>query len=41
MLNEFHPCIHDFIENIVNVKPDGNCGYHAIADLLGMGEDSW
>ena len=38
---QFHPCIHDFIENIVNVKADVNCGYCAIAALLDMGEDSW
>ncbi|KAH1262105.1 hypothetical protein GmHk_02G004800 [Glycine max] len=41
MLDQFHSFIHDFIENIVDVKADGNCGYHAIAALLGMGEDSW
>ena len=36
MLDQFHPCIHDFIENIVDVKADGNCGYRAIVVLLGM-----
>jgi len=41
MLDQFDPCIHNFIENIVDVKLDGNCGYRAIAALLGMGEDSW
>ena len=41
MLNQFHPCIHDFIENIVDVKADGNCRYRAIATLLGKGEYSW
>ena len=41
MLDQFHPCIHDSIENIVDVKAYGNCGYRAIAALLGMGEDSW
>ena len=41
MLDQFHPCIHDFIENIVDVKTDGNCGYCVIVALLGMGEDSW
>jgi len=41
MLDQFHPCIHDSIVNIVDVKDDGNYGYHAIAGLLGMGEDSW
>ena len=39
MLNQFHPCIQDSIENIIDVKVDGNCGYCAIAALLGMGEE--
>ena len=41
MLDQFHPCIQDFIENVVDVKADGNCGYRAIAGLLGLGEESW
>ncbi|KAH1241435.1 hypothetical protein GmHk_07G019023 [Glycine max] len=41
MLDQFHPCIHDSIENIVDVKADGNYGYCVIVDLLGMGEDLW
>ena len=41
MLDQFHPCMHGFIENIVDVKVDGNCRYRAIATLLGMSEDSW
>jgi len=41
MLDQFHSFIHDFIENIVDVKANGNCGYHAIVVLLGIGEDSW
>ena len=40
MLDQFHPCIQDFIENIVDVKAYGNCGYRTIVGLLGMGEDS-
>ena len=40
VLNQFHLCIHDFIENIVDVKADSNCGYRLIAVLLGMDEDS-
>ena len=40
MLNQFHPCIQDSIENIIDVKANGNCGYHAIVALLGMGEES-
>ncbi|KAL2946836.1 hypothetical protein AAZX31_20G038500 [Glycine max] len=41
MLDQLHPLIHDFIENIMDVKADGNCGYRAISALLGMSEDSW
>jgi len=37
MLDQFHPCIHDSIENIVDVNDNGNCGYCAIAALLGIG----
>ncbi|KAH1246460.1 hypothetical protein GmHk_06G016537 [Glycine max] len=35
------PFIHDFIDNIVDVKADDNCGYRSIVAVLGMGEDSW
>ncbi|KAH1262503.1 Protein FAR-RED ELONGATED HYPOCOTYL 3 [Glycine max] len=41
MLDQFAPFIQDFIHNVVDVKADGNRGYRSIADLLGMGEDSW
>ncbi|KAH1205615.1 hypothetical protein GmHk_16G046280 [Glycine max] len=41
MLDQFQPFIHDFIDNIVDVKADDNCGYRAISTLLGMGENSW
>ncbi|KAH1254066.1 hypothetical protein GmHk_04G010590 [Glycine max] len=41
MLDQFHPFMHDFIDKIVDVKADDNCGYQSIADLLGMGQDSW
>ena len=41
MLDQFHPCIQDSIKNIIDVKADGNCGYHAITALLSMGEESW
>jgi len=39
MLDQFHLCMHDSIENIVDVKTDDNCGYPAIVALLGMSED--
>ena len=29
-----------YIEDIVNVKGDGNCGFRVIARHLGMDEDS-
>jgi len=41
MLDQFHHCIKDSIKNIIDVKADGNCGYRAIAALLGIGEESW
>ena len=41
MLDQFHPCIQDSIENIIDVKADGNCGYREIAALLGMSKESW
>ena len=41
MLDQFAPFIQGFIRDVVDVKADGNCGYHSIAALLGMGEDSW
>ncbi|KAL5132690.1 hypothetical protein HKD37_U058103 [Glycine soja] len=41
MLDQFQKFIHNFIDNIVDVKADGNCGYRSVAGLLGMGEDSW
>ena len=41
MLDQFQLFIHEFIDSIVNVKVDGNCGYRSVAGLLGMGEDSW
>ncbi|KAL5179871.1 hypothetical protein HKD37_01G001096 [Glycine soja] len=41
MLDQFEPFIQGFIDNIVDVKVDNNCGYRSIAALLGMGEDSW
>ncbi|KAL5177653.1 hypothetical protein HKD37_08G023372 [Glycine soja] len=40
MLDQFEPFVQDFIDNIVDVKADGNCGYRSIAAILGMGEDS-
>ena len=33
--------IRAYIEHVKDVTSDGNCGYRAIADLLGYGEDAW
>ncbi|KAH1261807.1 Protein FAR1-RELATED SEQUENCE 5 [Glycine max] len=41
MLDQFQPFMHDFIDKIVDVKADGNCGHRSVAGLLGMGQDSW
>ncbi|KAH1264842.1 hypothetical protein GmHk_01G000675 [Glycine max] len=41
MMNQFQPFMHDFIDKIVDVKGDGNCGYRSVVGLLGMGQDSW
>ena len=41
MLDQFQPFMHDFIDKIADVKGDGNCGYRSVADLLGIGQDSW
>ncbi|KAL5141510.1 Protein FAR1-RELATED SEQUENCE 5 [Glycine soja] len=41
MLDQFQPFMHDFIDKIVDVKGDGNCGYRSVTGLLGMGQDSW
>ena len=41
MLDQFVPFMHGFIEDVVDVKADGNCGYRSISALLGMGEECW
>ena len=40
-LDQFHPICHPYVVDIIDVKPDGHCGYRSIAALLGMGEESW
>ncbi|XP_006575960.1 uncharacterized protein [Glycine max] len=41
MLDQFPPFMHGFIEDVVDVKADGNCGYQSVSALLGMGEECW
>ncbi|KAJ1412039.1 OTU domain [Sesbania bispinosa] len=38
---KFPSTLHPFIVSVEDVEADGNCGYRAIAALLGFGEDSW
>ncbi|CAH9077106.1 unnamed protein product, partial [Cuscuta epithymum] len=33
--------LHPYIFDIIDVKPDGHCGFRAIASLLGFGEEKW
>ncbi|KAH1249409.1 Protein FAR1-RELATED SEQUENCE 5 [Glycine max] len=41
MLDQFPPFMHGFIEDVVDVKADGNCGYRSVSALLGVGEECW
>jgi len=41
ILDQFHPICHPYIVDIIDVKPDGHCGYRSIAALLKMREVSW
>jgi len=41
MLDQFVPFMHGFIEDVVDVKANGNCGYRSVSALLGMGEECW
>ncbi|KAL5153296.1 PKS-NRPS hybrid synthetase [Glycine soja] len=41
MLDQIAPFMHGFIEDVVDVKVDGNCGYRSVSALLGMGEECW
>lgn len=31
----------NYISAIIDVLPDGHCGFRAIANIMGFGEDSW
>ncbi|XP_073219653.1 uncharacterized protein [Cicer arietinum] len=33
--------IYKFIDDIIDMGEDGNCGYRAVAALFGMNENSW
>ncbi|KAI5445618.1 hypothetical protein KIW84_013729 [Lathyrus oleraceus] len=38
---QFLDSLHPYINDIVDVGDDGNCGFWVIATLLGWGEKSW
>ena len=40
-IDEFHDELQQYILNIKDVTPNGNCGYRTIATLLGQCEESW
>lgn len=40
MLDKLPSVLYEYIDNVVNVKTNGNCEYCAIGTSLGMGEDS-
>ena len=40
-LEEFPDTMQSYITSIVDVADDGNCGYRAIAALMGMGENNF
>lgn len=40
-LSQFPAFLHPYIDDIIDVGDDENCGFRAIATLLGWGEDSW
>ena len=40
-VRQFPPILHSYILHVQDVKPDGNCGFRAIAVCLGLHEDAW
>ncbi|KAJ4715747.1 Calmodulin-binding transcription activator 2 [Melia azedarach] len=40
-LSSFPASLRSSIHHIEDVAADGNCGFRAIADLMGFGEDGW
>lgn len=40
-INAFLDGLRPFISHVKDVATDGNCGFEAIAELIGFGEDSW
>ncbi|XP_058749046.1 uncharacterized protein LOC131622012 [Vicia villosa] len=39
-IDEMPLFMHQYIDNIVDMDTDGNCGYRAVAGLLGKGEEN-
>ncbi|XP_038698020.1 uncharacterized protein LOC119995579 [Tripterygium wilfordii] len=40
-VRQFAPILQDYIKQVEDVIPDGNCGFRAIAVCLRLGEDAW
>ncbi|XP_058773621.1 uncharacterized protein LOC131647810 [Vicia villosa] len=40
-LSQFPAFFHSYINDIVDVVPDGNCGFRFISSALGWGEDAF
>ncbi|XP_038704751.1 uncharacterized protein LOC120000703 [Tripterygium wilfordii] len=38
---QFPPILQDYIKQVEDVIPNGNCGFRAIAVCLRLGEDAW
>ncbi|XXG85435.1 hypothetical protein AAC387_Pa11g0511 [Persea americana] len=40
-INTLPTGLRPYIHHVKDVNADGNCGFRAIAGLMGLGEDSW
>ncbi|CAM8953518.1 unnamed protein product [Rhodiola kirilowii] len=40
-IDQLPAVMHQYISKIVDVAPDGHCGFRAIAALIGYGEEDW
>jgi histone-lysine N-methyltransferase SETD2 len=41
LINQFLPIMRPYIQLIKDVRADGNCGFRAIASMMGFGEEGW
>ncbi|KAI4324392.1 hypothetical protein L6164_023935 [Bauhinia variegata] len=38
---KFHPGIHDYIQDVIDMQANENCGYQAVGAILGLGGEKW